>query len=421
MAGELTLTNANGMGKRVYDKELKDVRPKCAILQRRYPFVKKAQIGESYQVGIQLRPPNGFTYSGSSGTNQTLKQPRPQHVKQATLTGYELNLVERPTLKALSQAVEQGDAAFGNFFTEIGLGMMLAHGNRIEATMLHGQRGYGTVESINDLGGGVGEIFITAATFAPGMFWAIGEQSTWDSFTGTTKNNATAALVLTKIDAPNRKLTVTYGGTFSSEVAAGDILFPEGAWDGTTHADAPGLLKQASTTSGTTPIGLDADTYNNAKGNTYTVSGEFGYATIEDAMSYLRDRGAEGKLAVYLSNRAFSRVAIEVFPLLKLDEKSAKRQIGSGAFEYMSADVGAMEIVNHPFMKWGEFLVLPIDEDEVHRTGSSDISMGVPGSDGKELFTLVSGTNTVELQTFSDQAPICKKPNWSMLGTGITY
>lgn len=420
MAGELTLTNANGMGKRVYDKELKDVRPKCAIMQRRYPFVKRAQIGEAYQVGIQLRPPNGFTYSGSSGANQTLKQPRAQHVKQASLTGYELNLVERPTLKALSQAVEQGDAAFGNFFSEIGLGMMLAHGNRVEATMLHGQRGYGTVESINDLGSNSGEIFITAATWAPGMFWAIGESSTWDSMTGTTVNNATGALVLNKIDAANRKLTVTYAGTFSSEVAAGDILFPEGS-HGATPTDAPGLLKQAGTTSGTTPIGLDADTYNNAKGNTYTVTGEFGYATIEDAMSYLRDRGAEGKLAVYLSNRAFSRVAIELFPLLKLDEQKAKRQIGSGQFEYLSADVGAMEIVNHPFMKWGEFLVLPIDEDECHRTGSSDISMGVPGSDGKELFTLVSGTNTVELQTFSDQAPILKKPNWSMVGTGIVY
>ena len=37
------------------------------------------------------------------------------------------------------------------------------------------------------------------------------------------------------------------------------------------------------------------------------------------------------------------------------------------------------------------------------------------------LFVLVPGTNTVEFQCFSDQAPICKKPNFMALITGITF
>jgi hypothetical protein len=421
MAGENTFTTANGLFKRVYDKKVRDLRPKTAILQRLIDFNDQQKLGESYQISVMLRPPNGFTYAGSSGGVTSLKQPRNMVSKQASLVGSEIDLREQISYKALSSAVEAGEGAFKSITSEIVSGMQNASSNRVEAALLHGQRGYGTVESINDLGSNTGEIVLTDATWS-GMWWAFGEGATLDSFTGTTKNNATGALVITDngIDAANRKLTVTYSGTFSSEVAAGDILWPEGANAGaSSFNEMAGLCPQAANTSGTS-LGLSAAVYSNWKGNTKAVNGPPSHQVVEEAIGELRDRGAQGQLMVFCASKAYSQLIVELAQLRQFDQSysTEKAKQGFKSVSYFSPEVEEVAITYHPFMKRSEMLILPIEECE--RVGSSDITFGVPGMK-EEFFTLVQGSNAVELQNFTDQAVALKKPNFSYLLTGLTY
>lgn len=419
MAGEITVAEASGMFKKVYDRQVRDLRPVAAILQRNIPFNEQQKVGESYNVSVVLRPPNGFTYAGASGSVVPLKQPRNMVIKQVSLSPFELDLREQISWAALSRATGEGPGAFKNLLGEVVSGMQTAASHRVEASMLHGQRGYGTVESITDLGGQLMDVVITAATWAPGMWTVIGEGSTWDSFTGTTKNNGSGPLILQKVTNSTRTLRFSFTGTAGSEVAAADKLFPEGAYDGTTHADMPGLLTQISNTTGTS-LGLSAATYGNWAGNTYAVGGAFGLGALEDAVSQLRDRGSANGLTAYLSNRAYGQISLEVAQMRTIDSSysSEKAKIGQKAISYVSQDVGEIKLVSHPFMMQGEVMLLP-DED-VERIGSSDVTFEMPNRKG-EFFRLVENYNAVEIDNFSDQAVIVKRPSYAMLMTGVTY
>jgi len=414
---EVTVSEAQGMYKRLYDPEVVDVRPRSAVGQRAIPFNKRKRLGESYQIPVAVKMPNGFTYAGSSGAAATLNAARNMVIKQASATGYELDLREEITWKAISQAVEDGEGAFGSLVQTVQGAMIGSSSNRLEATLLHGQRGYGTIESVADAGSSQVNVVITAATWSNGLWWACGQGSTWDAFTSTTKNNATGVLVLQAITSSTRTLKFDHSGTFSSEVAAGDVLYPQGAYDGTTHTDAPGLLTQCSNTTGTS-LGLSATTYINWGANTYTATGPISHGMIEDAVSRLRDRGAEGRLQVWLSNKRYSTVAMEVASLRMVTDASPMQKIGVKGITIQSADVGDIEIINNPMMKDGEFLILPVEECE--RVGSSDITDKLPGLNKGEFFRYVQDKNTCEFGVYSDQAVICKRPNWSMVGTGLT-
>lgn len=408
------------MFKKVYDPKVRDLRPSSSILQRRIKFNKDKRVGEEYRVSVVLRPPNGFTYVGSAGAITALKAARNMVQKQAALTPFEIDLREQIALTVLSRAVEEGEGAFVNSTKAIVAGMQMSSANRIEASMLHGQRGYGTVESATDNGDGTCNVGFTAATWAPGLWQALGEGSTWDSFTSTTKNNGTAVLVLQSITQSTRTVKFTFSGTLATEVAAGDVFFPEGANAGAgTHNDMPGLLAQASNTSGTS-LGLSAATYSNWAGNTYDFAGPLSLEGVEDFLSQLRDRGAEGMLSVLLPNKGYSVLHSQVNQLRQIDQSysAEKAKIGQKAIGYASPEVGDIEFINHPFMKRGELAVLPLEE--CSRVGSSDITFEIPGMKEK-FFRMLDGYNAVELANFTDQAVIDCKPNHSGVGTGITY
>lgn len=418
MAGA-TATDVSGLLKRVYDAQTSDVRPVTAILQRRHEFDSAKRVGEGYFVNVALQQPNGFTYAGSAGNVTTLKAGRPMLMKQASLTPVEIDLREQVAYVVLSRAAEQGEAAVKAYLSELMPAMMSSSSNRIEGSMLHGGRDYGIVESVTDEGSQVAKVVFTAASWAPGLFWGFGIGSTWDSSTAGTVAN-TAPLILTQVLSSQRAIRVTFTGAIGTQINAGDLWQPEGGQTGaSTFNDMVGYLAQASNTTGTS-LGLSATTYGNWAGNTESVGGPLSFQFLESKVGDLRDRGANTKLTTYVSNKAYSALVGELNQLRNFDAsyETAKGKAGVRAISYFSADVGEMEIIPHPFMKWGEALILP--DAECKRVGSSDVTMEVPGMNEK-FFQFVNGSTAVEFGTFTDQACILKKPCHSFLITGITY
>lgn len=424
-----SLTDINGLTKRVYDKSgIKDLRSSCGIIQKKAAWDKGSRnIGESYQVPVSLRYPNGFTYLGSAGAaNTSTLAVRPQITKQASITPFSMLLREQLVFAALTRAAEQGEGAFAALSGETMKAMKVSASNRLEIGIIRGQSALGTVEAVTNLGSSQMDITITAATWNPGMWWALGEGTTLDAWTlPSTKDNGTAALVVAGVKASERKITVSHGGTFSSECAADDVLYFEGVTtdpaDATLWAEMPGLIAQASNTSGTS-LGLSAATYSNWKGNTYPVGGAISADVIEDAVSQLRDRGATGKLSMYVSNKAFSVLMAEAKVNRNYDASYSPERAKQGhkSMSYASPDVGEIELVNHPFFTQGEFLL--IDTEDTGRVGSSDLEFGVPGiSSVEDLWNPVANSNVAEILLTTDQCVILKKPNHAMYGSGILY
>lgn len=424
MSGEVTATQASGIFKKVY-AGIEELRPESAVLQKRIDFDGEKLLGESYNVSVALRPPQGFTYAGADGGVVALNAPKNMLIKQATLKGYEIDLREQIAWKALASAIDTGEAAFKNLTAEIVLGMKLAMINRIEASLLHGQRGYGTIESVGAAVGQTSELVITSLTYAPGMFWLLGEGSTWDSWTsftgvGTgTKNNGSGAISLNTVTVENHSINVTFVGTLASEITAGDILFPQGAYDGTTFTDMPGLLLQAENATGTS-LGLSAVTYPNWSGNTYAINGPPGHGAIEKGLSRIRDRGCSGGITLYCGGLAYSQLIAEIAAVRNLDASytSDMAKQGMKAIKYFSPQIGDVEVVYLPCMKWGELLALPTDS--VKRVGATDVTFELPGVK-ERFFRYVEGYNACELMCMTDQAPFLKKPGHAMVFTGLTY
>jgi len=419
---QLTIPDVEGAARRVHDKVIKDLRPSASILTNRASWENGSRgVGEDYRVSVTLRPPNGFTHAGSAGSSRTqLKAARPMVIKQASVTPFEIDLREELLMQALSRMSEQGEGSLTGLFGEVMKGMKLSAGNRLEANLLTGQRGLGTVEAVTDLGSSQMDITITADTWRPGLWWALGEGTTLDAFTATSKNNGTAALVLAGVKATERKITVSHGGTYSSEVQAADVLYFEGAYDGTTFYEMKGLLSQGENTSGTS-LGIVASTYGNWKGNTKSIGGNFTLDVLEELCGELRDRGATGKLSAYMANKTFAGIASEVRALRVVDSSysSEKNKVGEKGLAFVSPEFGEIEIVIHPFMAQGEVYIQK--DDSIGRVGSSDFTFGIPGIKSEKLLYVTPDYNTVEVRMFSDQCAINKAPNHTYVATGITH
>ncbi len=421
MANEVTVDAVSGLQKRVYDKAgLQKYRPGSAIFQNRIGWDKGSRlVGESYQIPVVLEPPNGFTYSGSAGGVNTLKNPQNMVIKQASIVPFEMELREQASWAALSRAAQEGEGAFAALGNTIHMAMKKSAANRLEMQIVTGQQSIGTVESVTDTGGNTADLEITIATWRPGLWWALGRKATLDAFTSTTKNNASGALKTTGLTISARKVRVSYTGTLGSEVAAGDELYFEGAWDGTTYTEMPGLITQARNLTGTS-LGLSATTYPNWSGNRYDVAGNISYEIVEDACSQLRDRGVDMKLTFAIANKGFSVLINELKALRVIDSSYSPQtgKLGHKSVEYFSPDVGQIEILNHPFFNQGEFLLCA--EENLARVGSSDMTFGVPGIDTPQ-WERVAGTSACEAVLFCDQCVIGKEPATMMHGTGITY
>lgn len=418
-----TFDVVQGGAKRVYDNVIHNLLPKSAVCVNRASWEKGTRSnGESYQIPVCVVPPNGFTMAGSAGTaTTTLKTGRPMKIVQASVSPFEMDLREQTLWVNISRMAQAGVGAVDSYFGEVMKNMKLAAMNRLEATTLLGQHGVGVVESSSGAST-TATVVITAASWRPGFWWAMGKGSTYDAYTSATKNNSSGPLILDTITTSTRTLTFTNTGTATSEVTAGDVLYFEGSYDGTTYYEQPGLLEQAENT-GSTSLGINAATYPNWAGNTKAIGGVLSFDVVEDLCGELRDRGCADALTVMVANKNYGSLASELRSMRIIDSsyQPSKQKAGQRAIGFETPEIGELEVAIHPFMAWGEVYIQ--QDDQTARVGSADIGFGVPGlpNNGKEQFLRnIADTNAVELIMYTDQCAANKRPNFAYLGTGVT-
>lgn len=420
MSNELDLAKADGLFKDVFGQS-NDARPEEATLQRLHPYSDVAKTGDEYCEEVEIRAPNGFSYTGATTTVSALKGVRNAVFLQAKSKSYEVILREQVQNKVLNQAMAGGKTSFKSGMSAVTGGMQKSIANRLEANLLHGQRGLGVVESVADGGSSTVVVTFTAATWSTGIWFILGEGATFDAITsGATVNNGSGPLILKTIDVANRAVTFDHSGTFSSEVAAADVIHPEGCGITATPTDFAGLMTQGSNTTGTV-LGISATTYANWKANTLDAGGPFSFGIFERALHEVRSRAKGSGKLIALMGKPYSVLVSELQTMGKLEVDSASKNITAGVkgLTYdAGADLGEVDIIFHAMMRDGEVLVYP--KNEVIRGGAIDIKFGKAGTDEK-FFEPVPGYNAVELQATYDQLLMLRKPAGACLISGITH
>lgn len=414
---------AAGAAERVYEASVKNAQPACSILQQRNPLDGSfKRTSESYQLGVLLQPPNSVLYAGASPVKTSLPTVRPMIIGQAQALSYEVDVHEETPWVVLSRL--EGEAAIEDYFLLLETAMMRVGKTRHEIDILFGQQALGTVESVGG-SAAAGTITFTAATYRSGLFWALGPGATMDAFTSTTKNNATAIVLVGVSRTVDRTINITCGGTIGSEIAAADTIWLEGSWDGTTFNQMPGLVTQAANVTGTS-LGLSAATYPNWGGNTDSVGGPMTSDVLEAYLGELRNRDQEGKLTAYMPETVWRQVFEEVQGMRYIDSSYSptKQKIGNQEVEYTTNRFNNVELVVHPLLGDQEMLVLK--DSSTTRIGSRDVMFGLPislggnPSDPKPGILQITGTNAGEAYVTVDAGVVLREPASSYSLTGIS-
>lgn len=417
MAGENTVSTLNGLFKVVYADKLLDLVPDFAVLQKRIEFVgAEKETGAYYAQPVNLSQEQGFTYGGTAGSAFALNSAVNGTMKEAQVYGSELYLRSQISLGALSRASKAGAKAFKRASAWKVEDMNNSMRKRVELSMLYGQSGIGTVLTNTS-----GALVLTEASWAGGI-WAGLEGAYIEGWstasTGATQHGQTTGMLIESVDADTRTVQVTAAhAAAGTPVAAGTVLYFNGAREASTYSEMAGLHKII--TNNTSLFGIDASAFSLWKGSTYSSTGQLTHAKLQDALSRAVNKGLMEKVLILVSPKAWSVLASDLAALRVLDGSysAGKGTQGFEALQFHSTN-GVCEIVSHPFVKDGDAFALPIDS--IMRIGSSDLSFGVPGM-AEEFFQLVPGYAAVELGCYADQAIFVERPAHALYMSGITY
>lgn len=410
------LTNMNGLFKTVYADKIQDLIPEYTILQKRLPFVAaEKETGNYYAQPVLLSHESGFSYLGETGAVGSLASAVSMTMAEAQVKGTEIVLRSQLSYGALARASKAGPKAFKRSSSWLVEDMNNAARKRLEISMLYGRRSIGKVSSVS------GQVItITDATWCPGI-WAGSEGTYVEFFDGVaasaTKDGPAADHPITAVDFDNKTITVSGDLTTTSAVNSDSYIWFKGARTATAHNDMAGLAEIVQNTG--TLFNISASTYSLWKGTTVSSVGQPSHAKLQDAIAKGVSKGLMTKVLVLVPPRAFGVLNSDQSALRVFDSSYSKGK-GDNGFESLvfHSTNGQCEIVSHPLVKDGDMFIVPIDE--AARLGSVDLSFGVPGMD-EQFFSLVSGSNAVELQCMADQAIFLEKPAHSVFMTGLTY
>lgn len=419
-----TITTMNGYYKKVYG-QLDEVIPASSVLYDTVDFEQAEKIGDSYNFPVLLTLENGFTVNGTSGAVVTLRDAAAAQMKEASIQGVELIGRAQISYVTAARATASGPAAFGKAWGQVLTNLRVSHMKRLELMLLYGQLGLGTVESIT----GTTQVTITEAAWSPAIWIGLASSTTgaifefWSS-TGTADlHGDTAGHRLTAVSNSTRTLTFSGDITTGTTVAANDVIYFQGARgsDATASADyneCVGLMKIAQNTG--TLFGISASTYDIWGGNVVSSFGALTMGKLLDAISQAVDRGLDEGVILGLCPKAFEILNADLSNDRQFDGSYSREKAENGSQKIVfNGQMGSVVIKVMPFLKRGDAVAFP--SSQLKLVGSCDVGMGVPGTDGSDVFFHLPTQNAVEARSFSDLALICLAPARTVAITGITY
>lgn len=391
MAQTNTVATLDGMYKKVYaEKGPIEALPEFSILQELVPFSSAKRTGKSYNVPIVLADEHGFSY-GSADETITLNTEIAATLKEISVDGAQI--VGQASLNYDAASRSQGsEQAFLDCAHLVIQNLMNSHSKKLEASLLYGRSGIGTVSSLSSQ-----DIILTAASWSDGLMMNL-INAKIDVYTsgGSLRQGD---LVVTAVNPDTYTLTVT--GTTTGIVSTDVVYF-----DGSYGKECYGLNYIATNTGSL--FGIDASAYPAWKAQSYSCgSAALTMAKVLSGASLAVSRGGLSEESVLLvhptsfNNLNTDQAALTVH---SGEKSSAKNGFDELVFRGVS---GRVMVKPHPAVKRGDaFLFSP---KNLRRVGSQDISNERPGSDGKIFFD--SQTLSAQIiRSYSNQAIFAEKP-----------
>lgn len=399
MAQHNSAATLDGLFKKIYGpKGPVNLIPDNSILQELVPFSKAQRTGHSYNTPVVLSSEQGFSY-GLADETITLNDAVAATLKEVTVKGAQIVGQASINYDAAARSTSS-EAAFMDGAHLIVKNLYQAASRRLEATLLYGSTGIGTVSSLSSQ-----DIILTAASFADGL-WMGMEGAVIDVYTSAGAVRQ-AGLTVTAINPDTYTITVT--GTTTGIVST-DVVYPKGAYGKECYG-----LDAIMTNTGSM-FGVDASAYSLWKASSYAAGGALTMAKILSAVSKAVSKGGLNDDAVVLvhpsswNNLNANEAALRHYT----DEKSEAKN-GFDAITYRGPN-GLIKVVSHPMVKRGEAFVF--NPKEMKRIGAQDISSETPGRP-EEIFLHSSTLSAYTLRVYSNQAIVCMKPAQMVKITGV--
>lgn len=385
-----TSSTLEGMLKKVYAKKpITDALPEFSVLQKLVPFQSAQRNGDSYNVPILVSDEHGFSY-GLAGTTVTLNTEIAATTKEISVTGSQVIGAASISYDLASRSVDS-EAAFLDGAHAVIMNLMSSHSKKLEACLLYGKCGIGTVSSLSTQ-----DIILTAASWSDGcMMNLIGAKI--DVYNGSSLRQGD--LTVTAVDPATYTITVT--GT-TTGIVANDVLY----YDGSYGNEMAGLDYIATNTGSL--FGVSAASYPAWKAQSLSCSSStLTQAKLMTGSALASARGGLQEEAVLLVHASsFNDLVSAQSNLVVQDPSKSKAQNGFDELVFRGVS-GRIIVKCHNGVKRGEaFLFSP---KNLKRVGACDITNERPGSDGKILFDSQTLSAWV-IRSYSNQAIFAERP-----------
>jgi hypothetical protein len=436
MADQVSSATVVNIFKKVYG-DITNLVPEGYPLTEMVSFTSKAKVGESYNEAVILTNECGITLGGTSGDVFDINPARAGTVKQATITPYVSVLSSVVPWSVLSRSAQGGEKAFIDGTKYIVQNNLKSHMHFVETFGMYGQAdallGYVSYATATYRGvslttgtGTVGGVAFTNGVntsskvimLAPGSF----ASGIWVGMEGSTVNqvNSSGTIVasgtLLAIDSENGLLYVDFTPVAASSTTSHRLCF-----DGQESTkDMVGANKILSNTG--TLFGISASTstgYSLWRGTSYSAaSGLLTFSILQMAAANATNRGGlDQDVTVMCNPRSFAKLVNAEAARREYDKsyKTSEFENGAEAITFYYAG-GKMTVKPSRYVKEGE--AYGFVEDTWVRSGSSQISLKVPGID-KEIIFPLENSSAYAFRSFSDQYLFCRAPARNFLITSI--
>lgn len=404
-------TSWAGIFKEVYKSgDVVEIAKKVTLLSQKFKFSQKDAIGNKYHVPIRLSHEHSIVYA-AAGTTPTWTAASYANgiIGDAQVDGAQIAARTAVDYEALMKSSNGDKASFVKATYEGVRSLSLSTAKRLEADILHGGRGWGTIESTSG-----STLTITAETWAPNL-WMLTKGMSLDAYAndGTTARTNSAADTISSVNLSTR--TITLGNSVDASWVAGDFVFPE---SGSATNCMKGIDYVANNTG--TLYNISGATYEVMQGNVIdTATGLPSMAKLLNGVAVLASKGAQGKMTAIMSPKAFSVLNSDQSALRAYPKAGGK---GENGFEELvfHTGFGTLELMAHPYQKDG--LIHLVQDDELSRIGAAELSFIRRGAGGEDVLSLeVSTAAASELRVYGSQSLFCEAPAHVGVLAGVTY
>lgn len=423
---------AAGLFKRVY-KDLREIIPEGHVGLELFPHSDKVKMGEKIMFPIVLSNENGL--SCGDGSQITFADAQAGTIKQAELQSYEYFLSSGILTKALADSAAGGEAAVKAASKHVVNSNLKSLMRFLENDVFYGKDAYGigrvsyetktfrgatltagagTVGGVTFATGGVdttnNKILINTSDQAPGLFMGC-EGMEVEEWSGDAIVSGKTGYVKS-YDVDNGILEVSFTPTAASGASSHYLVIKAKGRD-TSFLGAKGILS----TSGTL-FGIVNTTYKMWKGNSVAITGKLTWKKILPSLSLACAKGLESDATIVVSFEGWANLLADIEALRSVDSSFSPDTLKQGArnleFSFLN---GKITVKPCRFVRRGDAFILA--KGQLHRYGSSDIALKVPGIDDGDLLVKPITTNVFVFRSYADQAVFIDHPAQNVYISGI--